>query len=429
MIFNTLSSRGACALLCLGVLAWPLPGAAEEVCLARLLVHADRYAPAILVARARLGLGKARVTAAAPLLPEDPELELSVGPRLSPAGQTVELEVSLSQRLEIAGERGLRVAAAERAGERLEAELQRTKWRVHQQVHARFHEALVARQRLAAARHLEVFTRQLLAISRKQHAAGAIAMLHVKVAQGEVVQAEQQVLAAEGAYLEAKLELAELTGWQGVSPPEPAGELSALRRAPDPEKLAALALARHPDLLVSAAVVKQVEAQEKVSQREVAPKPLLGVSYSREAEAGGDTSHVVLGTLGFSIPLWQRNQGGRAQARAEVAVARAEDDKARRQLRARIARAAVALDTAARRVEAYGQSVVPVFKQNLEMIGRAFSEGKVDVLQVMVARGRFLTTQKAALDARESYYRAHAELESMVGAEIWEPLAGEEAKR
>ena len=429
MIANSLSPRGARALLWMGVMAWPLAATAEEVRLDRLLAHADKQAPAILVARARLGLGEARVTAASPLLPEDPELELSVGPRLSPAGQTVEVEVSLSQRLEIAGERGLRGAAAERTGERLGAELRRARWQVHQQVHARFHEALVARHRVAAARHLEVFARQLLSISRKQHAAGAIAMLHVKVAQGEVVQAEQQALSAQGAYLEARFGLAEAAGWQAAVPPEPAAELSAPRRAPAMDKLLALAKASHPDLLVSVAVVREAEAQEKVSRREAAPRPTLGVSYSREAEAGGDTTHVVMGTLALSIPLWQRNQGARAQASAEAAVARAKDDMARRRLRARVARAAAALDTAARRVEAYGQSVVPAFKQNLEMIGRAFAEGKVDVLQVMVARGRFLSTQQDALDAREAYYRAHAELEAMVGTEIWSAHTGEEKKR
>jgi len=421
MIKNVIPPGGACALLWLGVLVlWPAAASGEQVTLAKLLTHAEQNAPAIVVARARLGMGEAARTAASPLLPENPELEVAVGPKLAPGGHTVEVEVSLQQRLEIAGERGLRLAAAEQTAKKLQAELQLARWQVHQKVHASYHEALVARQQVSAAQHLVAFTRQLLTISRKQHAAGAVAMLHVKVAQGEVVQAEQRALSAQGAYRAARFALAEVAGWPAKSPPEPADDLSAPRRAPDLERLTALALSRHPDLSVSQAAVKEAEALAAVSSREVAPKPVLGVSYSREAEVGGDENHVVMGSLGFSIPLWQRNQGARAQSKSAAAVARAEHAMARQRIRARVARAAVALDTAARRVEAYGRGVVPAFKQNLEMIGRAFSEGKVDVLQVMVARGRFISTQQDALEARRAYYQAHAELEAMVGAEIWQ---------
>lgn len=418
------------AILCVGALTvLPLPARAGEVTLDKLLAHAERSAPAIGLSRARLGLGEAGRVAASVLLPEDPEVEVSVGPRLSPAGEVVELEVGLSQRLEIAGERGLRLDAAEGTARRLAAELRLTRWQVHQQVHAGFHQALVARQRLEAAQHLVAFTQKLLSISRKQHAAGAVALLHVKLAEGEVVLAEQQVLSAQGAYLQARYRLAEISGAEVKSPPEPVGVLDAPRRAPDLERLTALALRAHPELSLGLAEVQEAEAEAALARREVAPKPVLGVSYSREAEVGGEANHVVMAHLGISIPVWRRNQGARALTRSRATVARVKNAMARGRLRARVARAVTALDTAARRVEAYGQQVVPTFKQNLEMIGRAFSEGKVDMLQVMVARGRFLTTQQDALSAREDYYRAHAELEAMVGAEIWSATAAKEGHK
>jgi outer membrane protein TolC len=84
-----------------------------------------------------------------------------------------------------------------------------------------------------------------------------------------------------------------------------------------------------------------------------------------------------------------------------------------------MARAIVAINTAARRVEAFGRDVLPSFAKNLDMLRRAFEEGKIDILQVMVARGRVLGVQSQTLDAYVDYYEARADLELALGAEPW----------
>jgi hypothetical protein len=57
------------------------PGAghaqARALDLSGLLAHAERHAPALLVARARLGLGRAALRGAEPALADNPELELA----------------------------------------------------------------------------------------------------------------------------------------------------------------------------------------------------------------------------------------------------------------------------------------------------------------------------------------------------------------
>ncbi len=400
----------------------------NRVTFAQVLAHAQNHAPAIEVARSRLRLGEAELTAASPLLLDNPELEISAGPRISPQGEEVDLEVSLQQRFEIAGERGLRIRAAEGRADNLQAGLERTRWDVHQLVHGAFHSALVTRERIKAAKHLVQFSQRLLVISRKREAAGAISMLHVKVAEGELFQAKQEEIRAVSAYQAIRLTLAEVAGWPPGPLPDPVGRLEAPRRAPELGKLTERALASHPRLRSRVAAIKEAEAQVELADREAFPRPALGVAYSREAEVAGDVNHIVMGSLSLSIPLWQRNQGARAAARASAAVARAGHGSLKRLLRTRVARAATALDAAAQRVEAYGRDVVPAFQKNLEMIRLAFQEGKVDVLQVMVARGRFLEIQRETLAAHEDYYAAHAELEAMVGAEIWPPGPGQEGR-
>ena len=402
-----------------------------HVSLATILAHAQRRAPALSVGRARLLLGEAEVTAASLLLPEDPELEISVGPRLSSEGHAVDVEAALRQRLEIAGERGLRKKAAKHARARLQVELDRVRWEVHQRVHAAFHAALVARLRVQAAALTVEFADQLLAITNKRHAAGAVSMLHVRVAQGEAALAKQRKIKADTSYQAACLRLAEAAGWPAGSLPEPRGALAPPRAAPPLSTLVALALRHHMGLRGRRAALEEARAREALAAREAAPKPFIGLSYAREAEIAGATNHVVLGTLGLSLPLWRRNQGARARARAQASVSRARHRALQQALPLRVTRAAAALDAAARRVAVYGQGVVPAFKRNLKMIGRGFEEGKVDVLQVMVARSRFLEIQREALDTYADYYRAHAALEVVVGAEVWPnpPGAGKEVRR
>jgi cobalt-zinc-cadmium efflux system outer membrane protein len=390
-----------------------------RVTLAQVLAHAERHAPAVVTARARLGLGEAALTAASPLLPGDPELEISAGPRISSDGVEVDIEATVKQRLEIAGERGLRLEAAERTKTRLRVELDRARWQVHRRLHAGFHAALVARERVQAAEHLVRFAGRLLDITKRRHAAGAISMLHVKVAEGEAAQAAQRKIHAAAAYRAACLELAETAGWPVGAPPEPAGALEAPRSAPPLRHLMEQARVHHAGLRARRAAVDEAEARNRLARREAFPKPAVGVTYSREVEVGGAANHIVLGTLELSLPIWRRNHGQRARASARVAVVRARHRALQRALSVRVTRASESLDAAARRIAVYGREVVPAFERSLQMIGRAYSEGKVDVLQVMVARARFLEIQREALGAYEDYYRAHAALEAVVGAEIW----------
>lgn len=399
----------------------------KHVSLRQILEHAEKHAPQIRIGRAQLGLGRAEVEAARPILPEDPKVELAIGPRLSSEGRTLEFEASLRQRLEISGARGLRMRLAERTRTRLESELKRLRWEVHRKVHAAYHTAMVARQRVTAAQHMVTFARRLLEITRKRHAAGAISMLDVRVAEGEAAQAGQHQIRAQNAYQVACLRLAEAAGWPGQAP-EPKGDLEPPRPAPPLGKLVELARSRHPELRARLAAMDEAGARVKLAARDAFPKPAVGVAYGREAEAAGPTNHIVVATLGLSLPIWRRNQGERARASAGDALARARYRALKQTLPTRVARASRSLTAAAKRIAVYGREVIPAFQRSLAMIGRAYSEGKVDVLQVMVARSRFLEIYRGTLDAYEDYYKAHAALEAVVGTEIWSTEPAEHAK-
>ena len=196
--------------------AAPDPAATSRVSLAQILAYASHHAPAIHVGLARLTTGDAEVTAALPLLPDDPDISVSAGPRYSAGGRAFDVEVSIQQRIQIAGERGLRIEAARRLRDRLHAEVAQVRWRVHRLIHAAYRVAQVARERKRAADRLLAFAERLLSIARRRESAGAISGLQVEVVKGELAQARQAKIAGDNVYRAARLTLAEISAMRGV---------------------------------------------------------------------------------------------------------------------------------------------------------------------------------------------------------------------
>jgi outer membrane protein, heavy metal efflux system len=395
--------------------------AGKTVSLGELLTYADQHAPALVVAIAARQRAEAERTAASPLFPEEPTVTGAAGRRRASGsgGEGWDFEVGLDQRVEIAGQRGTRRDAAERTGERVEAEIAGERWRVHQRVHLAFHAALVARERSLAATRLREFSERLLEVANKRLSAGDISRLQVRVAEGELAMARERQIAAQEEYAAARLVLAETTGWPAQSPPAPAGSLDAPRDAPAADRLVRTARVRHPQLVQQRASVREAEARRRVADRDAWPDIDLGVSLAREADVGDGEVDIALFRLGIPLPLFRQNRGERARAAAEVRVAEAERDAEAAMLDSRVRRAASAVNAAAARVRAYGSEIVPRFQENLDLLVRAFELGEVDVLNVLVARERFLEVQRAVLDAYGDYYEAVGSLEAEVGVELW----------
>lgn len=187
--------------------------AAQEVELADMLAYADQHAPPLVVAR-QTQLRAQAERAAVPLLVSNPELSVAIGAQVAAPGVGAsagrELEISLVQPLSIAGVRGARMEAAERAGARVDADIEAVRWAVHCDVHAAFHRALVdgARARLAA--EVVAFQVDVLRIVEQQIAVGEAAPLTLRLAQAEVAQAQQVLLSATQAVAASRLQLAQL---------------------------------------------------------------------------------------------------------------------------------------------------------------------------------------------------------------------------
>ncbi|HKP61141.1 MAG TPA: TolC family protein, partial [Polyangiales bacterium] len=241
--------------------AMPDPQVAQEVTLDAILAYADARAPQLAVARSTRARAEAAHVGADRLLPENPEVHFAVGPRITNEGTGVDFAAGVSQRFEIAGERGLRLSAADRLAELSDAQIERLRWSVHCDVHAAFHEAIVAREQAVLADSVQAFQEEVLRIVERQIAAGETAPLTLRLAQAEVAQARQAALAAHQRHYAARLSLAAQAGWPPELPPTPRGELDAPRDPPELEALLALARAKLPELAEREAAVREAQAR------------------------------------------------------------------------------------------------------------------------------------------------------------------------
>jgi len=391
--------------------ALPNPATAKRLGLDQILAFADRNAPLIQVAKRTAAAGAAEVEAASPLLQHNPEVGVAAGGRTIGRDTFFELEASIEQRFEIAGERALRIEVAEEQKKLSQARLEEARWEVHRQVHALYAEALLTREILEAADRFVDFAEELREIAEKRASAGETAPFIEIVARAEVAEARQARIAAKQKRDALLVQLAEVAGWPTTALPEPLAELLAKATQHQPGQ-------RSRTIAVSAAA-----ARVRLEDREAWPEPALGLAYAREGGAG-PAAHVWVGTLDVPIPIWNRNQAGRARARANLDVAQAKRDASTSWLRARVARAAGAVDAAAERATIYGSAIVPAFDRNLRLIRRAYELGEIDIHRVSQIRERVLTSQRQALAALSDYHQAVATLKALLGTEVWSITAG-----
>lgn len=392
--------------------------APSGVPLEALLAYAETHSPALRVASKRTGYAAAARAGADPLLRQNPTLEFAIGPRFNGAvSRDFDFVAALSQPVEIAGERASRVNASEKLERRLESEVVATRWHVRRNVVYAFNAALVAKEQTQVATQVQRFCEEMLGVVQRRLAAGEATAIEVRVAELEVARSKHSVLVAEQSQQQARLRLSEAVGWPVAESLEVNGDFSTPSAPPALATLLS-ATERHPTLLAQRAAIDEAQARRELAEREGTLTPVVGVQVSREGAAGSPANYILLGTLGVPLPLWQRNQQQRVQTRVDAEVAVEEERASRQSTRSRVAQAHSEMSSAFARLTLFADEIAPRLDESLTLLRRGFEAGEIPLLDVAVARERFLTVRRDLLLAYVDYYRAAADLEFATGAEL-----------
>lgn len=393
------AGRGACVALALLLAVDARADARPPLDLASALALARKNNPGLDAARRKVAEARGDVTQASVLLVENPELDVAIGPRFldNPGtGRSLALEVGISQKLEIAGQRGHRVDRTSNDLAATEADTEVAARTLDLAVATAFFQALAATERARIAEEHEALARELFEISKARFDRGAIGPLEANGSRVRLAEAIRQELKARGEVVTTRIRLATLLAVpDGI--PALAGELPT-RPTTSVAELTTAALERRPEIVAAARRTRAARAAGGLARASAWPDLRIGARFATE-----EASAAVLGTFSVPLPFFQRQQGERERAEAAVLRLEAEERATRAEVMAQVREAGVELDRASRTLGLYDDAVLESLEENVELLKRMLDAGKVAPAEVIVL-------QRELLEGRVGYLEARAEL-------------------
>ncbi len=117
----------------------------------------------------------------------------------------------------------------------------------------------------------------------------------------------------------------------------------------------------------------------------------------------------------LTIPVLNRNQGEVAVAHAERTGAAAAYDAARLAAEAELASARARDERAREAVKIYGAGAQALARQNLTVVGQSYELGRVTIFEVLAERRRYLDVERAYTEALRAAYEARTALKRALG--------------
>jgi cobalt-zinc-cadmium efflux system outer membrane protein len=128
----------------------------------------------------------------------------------------------------------------------------------------------------------------------------------------------------------------------------------------------------------------------------------------------GQFNYLAAGAM-LTIPVLNRNQGEVAVARAERTGAAAAYDAARLAAEAELASARARDERARQAVKLYSDGAQTLARQNLAVVGQSYELGRVTVFDVLAERRRYLDVERAYTEALRAAYEARTALNRALG--------------
>jgi cobalt-zinc-cadmium efflux system outer membrane protein len=227
--------------------------------------------PDIQSVRLEQGAAQGRLDQAGLWLRSNPVIEGSLSRKDTVPGggeKVTNKGLSLSQEFEIAGQRGLRVAAARNGMEKASQDIRDRHRILVAEVKDSFAKALATKRKVELADEAVRLQEQFVSSATVKYQAGEISQLEQNLADVELGKARRERLLAEKERREALLDLQMLLGLTPKTDFSVEGDLPMEAPAiPDKEKLRTLAAAQRPDVLSTAAEVQQARSAMKLAGR------------------------------------------------------------------------------------------------------------------------------------------------------------------
>jgi cobalt-zinc-cadmium efflux system outer membrane protein len=383
----------------------------QQLSLDQALREAFARSPTLAARRASLQEAEARLVTAE-TYPHDPALNVEGANREGGGDSSTDWAVKLTQSIEMGGKRRQRAARASAELDTAGASLRREERLLAARVSVIFVEALRARDLLRVEQANAELVQSLADVARKRFEAGSVPQIEVNLAEIQVGRAQRSLRLASAAYEVACAALAEVVGLDPVQSPEPVGELELPQRTLlSLSELVDGALRNRADLEALRSTIETARARIELARREVVPDLAVEAFYEREE----GTDRLLGGGVGIRIPLFNRNRGAIAEARAAERRAIADTEAAALRIRREVVEARARYEGALEVSATLEEHVLGTLEENLLLVQLSFEAGKAGWTDVLVFRREFIDNQRAYIESLADARLAGIELDVAAG--------------
>jgi cobalt-zinc-cadmium efflux system outer membrane protein len=316
----------------------------------------------------------------------------------------------------------------EKALQEAEAVVDLQRLRIQGSARTLFYEALLAERRVEVQERLAALASEAVGVTRQLFNVGAADRPDFLESEIEARRVQMASNAAKNRAFALRQQMAVLAGDAAVASRRLAGSIDTA--LPELERDATLqrVIAESPALRAARIAVERAQAQTARARRDTAPDLFLrgGAAYNREH--GEDTGRPIgwegAFEAGISLPLWNRNQGGIATARADEARAQADVQRIELSLRSRAATAFESYLTALDAAEAYRADILPRAEEAYRLYLTRYREMAAAYPQVLVAQRTLFEMSAQYLASLDEAWRAALTLQGLLAGDALDAPGG-----
>jgi len=402
----------------------PLQGTSSNDLVRRALASNGELAAAridIQRARARLRQAGSRPN---PTL----DFEQTTGRFTGSAGET-ETSIGVALPLELGGKRRRRIEFAQAELEASEAEVANRERTLAADVRANYAEALAALRELETTENLNNLDSQTVRFVQARVNEGETAPIELNLLRVEVDRLRSRRALVEG---RLKAGLIRLKNIAGIPPGEPLRlrENLATPELPAPptsvEAATDIALRTRPDLRLARLNEEMAQAGLRLARASGIPDVTAFSKYTVGRAVFDDTPVGVLVdrdkllTFGVSvdIPVFNRNQGAKAEFAAAISQARMRREFLESVVRSEVQSAFERYEAARAAIATFEQGVIARSNDNIRVIRASYELGQFSITDLINEQRRLVDSQREFTEALSEQYRALADLQTALGLPI-----------
>ncbi|MCP9442151.1 MAG: TolC family protein [Nitrospira sp.] len=373
----------------------------------------------LLIARFGIAMSKAQEVTARLF----PNPVVSIGMVSSPVdGRTLsnsgQLYPQIQQLFELAGKRGYRIEGTEFGTQSAEAGFEDAVRQLGFAVKDAYYRVQLARRRLTLAEENKERFSRILEVNTIRFKKGFIAEIELIRIRLQYIDFQSQVIQALQEVESAQSDLRQLLRVSPTTDFELTSDLEFKQLNLDRAMLGAIALESRPDVRMKQFVLSQREADLKLAKAYRVPDVTVGAGYAVQGPRGPDNSNQIGISLGFPLPLFNRNQGGIMQAETAIQLAQADLSKTLNLVENQVDVAYRNVVHSRRLVEAYLSGVLDDARATLAIVERAYERGGATLVDLLDAARTSWMIQENFIEALFTYQRNILQLENAVGANI-----------